>query len=91
MAARLNPRHSAQVLERIKLAALVNLLQDDARGQLKNPKTGEPMELSQGRRDSAKFLIERKLARAVAQADIKLSGELNTTISWPLPKTPLDL
>lgn len=92
MAARLNPKHSEQVLERIKLAALVTMLQKDALGQLKNSNTGEYMELSEGRRRSAIFLIERKLAKAEAPKDLNLHGDLKIEIIDPTrrahPATP---
>lgn len=80
MAARLNRHHSEQVLERIQLANLVTMLQKDALGQLKNPNTGEDMELSEGRRSSAKFLIERKLARAEAPKQLNLGGNITVVI-----------
>lgn len=83
MAARLNRHHSEQVLERIRLSTLVTMLQKDALGQLKNPNTDEYMELSEGRRKSAIFLIERKLARAEAPKKLDVDGLLKITLVDP--------
>lgn len=69
MAARLNPRHSELVLKRIKLAQLVNLLQDNAFGALSNPQKIR-YELSEGQIRSATFLIERLLAKANAPQEL---------------------
>jgi hypothetical protein len=73
MAARLNRKHTEQVLERIRYSALIARLQENALGQLKNPNTGAPIEMSEGQIRSAIFLLERKLAKAVAPKRSRLS------------------
>jgi hypothetical protein len=80
MAVRLNRNHSELCIARIRTSQLINRLQNHA---LKD----QPLTPSQV--DSAKFLIERTLARAPTRTDVNLSG--NMTVSWPLPKTELDV
>lgn len=75
MAARLNPRHSALVLKRIKTSQLLNRLQDNAMGTLKTSK-GELYELTKGERASIIWLLERTLARAEAPKQLQVTGEL---------------
>lgn len=75
MAVRLNLKHSEQVLERIKLSQLLNRLQQNGLGTLKSPK-GEPYSLSRSEVTSITWLLERKLARAEAPRELKVSGEL---------------
>lgn len=83
MAARLNKLDTERVLERIRLSQLVNLLQNNAMGTLKAAKTGEPYELSKSRYQSACFLIERKLARAVAAQDLNVNGNMTVLFDDP--------
>lgn len=83
MAARLNKLHTEQVLARIKLSQLVNLLQNNAMGTLKAAKTGEPYELSKGRIHSATFLVDRLLARAVAPQDLNVNGNMTVIFDDP--------
>jgi len=76
MAARLNRLDTARVLQRIKLSQLVNRLQDNAMGKLKitvGERKGEPCCMNEGQISSAKFLIERCLARAEAPKDLNLN------------------
>lgn len=75
MAERLNKRHSELVIQRIKASQLLNRLQDNALGLLKD-KNGDPCELSKGQRGSIEWLLERILARAEAPKELKVSGEL---------------
>lgn len=75
MAERLNKRHSELVLKRIKTSQLVNRLQDNALGLLKN-KAGEPYSLSDGQVRSAIFLVERTVAKAESPKKLEISGEL---------------
>lgn len=78
MAARLNRNHSEKVLERIQLSNLVTRLQKNALRQLKNPNnTDELLTMTDGEIKSATFLIERKLARAVAPQDINLTATVS--------------
>lgn len=71
MAARLNPRHSEMVRAKIRTSQLINRLQDEALGKI---------ELSDGERESAKFLINKSLANPPEQKDVNLNGQLNVTI-----------
>lgn len=81
MAARLNRNHSEQVLERIQLSNLVTRLQKNSLRQLKNPnKPDELLTMTEGEIRSAIFLIERRLARAVAPQDLNLKGSLTVEI-----------
>lgn len=66
---RLNRRHSDMVRQKIRGVHLVKLLQDHADGRI---------ELSDGRRDSAKFLISYALSKPVQQ--VQQDGEL--VIRW---------
>ena len=52
MAARLNRRHSDMVRDKIQATQLIKRLQDEALGEL---------ELTDGQRDSAKFLISKAI------------------------------
>jgi hypothetical protein len=83
MAARLNRNHSEQVLERIRLSQLVNLLQKNALGTLRAAKTGESYELSKSRQASAQFLVSRKMAQAVAPQDLNVNGHLTVLMDDP--------
>lgn len=86
MAARLNKLDTERVLERIRLSQLVNLLQNNAMGTLKTTtgeNAGKPYELSKSRAQSAMFLIERKLARAVAPQDLNVNGNITVIFDDP--------
>lgn len=74
MAARLNRNHSELVLKRIKTSQLVNRLQDNAFGKI---------ELTDGQIASAKFLIERTVAKAVMPQDINVNGNLTCVFRDP--------
>jgi len=64
MAARvLKPHHQEDVKRKIQVSQLVNLLQDNAFGRLKNPK-GQHYELSKGQIISARILIDKCLSNA---------------------------
>lgn len=65
MAARLRARHQEDVRKKIQASHLIKLLQDDATGKLKP-------ELTPGRRDSAKFLLNKSVSNAPTEvlADI---------------------
>ena len=69
-APRLNRKHSEQVVERIRLAQLVNLLQDNALGTLVD-KDGDHYELSPGRIQSAWNTIRLRLAPVVAPTKVE--------------------
>jgi hypothetical protein len=91
MAARLNKLDTERVLERIKLSQLVNLLQNNAMGTLKTTNgegKGQPYELSKSRIQSAMFLIERKLARAVAPQDLNVNGNMTVIFDDPTQRPP---
>lgn len=74
MAARINRHHTDQVLERIKLANLVQRLQMNALGTLKN-RRGEPIEMTDGQIRSTIFLCERRLAKAEMVKQVNLTGQ----------------
>jgi len=74
VAARLNRNHSELVLKRIKTSQLVNRLQDNAFGKI---------ELTDGQIASAKFLIERTVAKAVMPQDINVNGNLTCVFRDP--------
>lgn len=81
MAARLNRNHSEQVLERIQLSNLVTRLQKNSLRQLRNPNNPEEIiTMTEGEIRSATFLIERKLARAVAPQDLNLKGSVTVLV-----------
>lgn len=81
MAARLNRNHSEQVLERIQLSQLVTRLQNNALEKLRDPNDKDKVvHMTEGQITSAKFLIERKLARAVAPQDINLAGSITVEV-----------
>src|SRR5690348_4177816 len=86
MAARLNKLDTELVLERIRLSQLVNLLQNNALGTLKRTtgeNAGEPYELSKSRYQSAMWLLERRLARAVAPQDLNVNGNMTVIFDDP--------
>lgn len=80
MAARLNRMHSDKVVERIQVSNLVTRLQKHALRQLKNPNDKSDITMSPSEVDAAKFLIERKLARAVAPQDLNVKGSMTVVI-----------
>lgn len=68
MAARLNPRHQDMVRTKIQGSHLIKLLQDHADGRI---------ELSDARRDSAKFLIGYAIARPAPELpDVGKTGSV---------------
>lgn len=75
MAARLRARHQDEVKAKIQASHLVKLLQDDATGKLKP-------ELSQGRRDSAKFLLNKTISNAPTEISGPDGGPVEITASW---------
>jgi len=79
MAKRLNPRHQEMVRHKIQTVKLIARLQDDAFGLL---------QLTDGQRDSAKFLIGKSLSNPPVITDLNVSGGLS--LEWPLPKSKLD-
>jgi len=74
MAARLNPRHSDMVRAKIRTSQLINRLQDEALGKI---------ELSDGERESAKFLINKSLANPPEQKDVNLNAQVTVEIVDP--------
>jgi hypothetical protein len=76
MAARLRPHHQDDVKKKIQAAHLVKLLQDDALGKL-NP------ELTPGRRDSAKFLLNKTISNAPTEITGENGGPLQVQeVPW---------
>lgn len=76
MAARLNKLDTSRVLERIKLSQLINRLQDNALGKLKitnGENKGKATFMTESQVSAAKFLIERRVARAEAPKDLNLT------------------
>lgn len=89
MAARLNRNHSEQVLERIQLSNLVTRLQKNALRQLRNPNDPkEILSMTDSEIRAATFLIERKLAKAVAPQDINLQGSIIVEVVRFADKAP---
>lgn len=87
MAVRKRLYHPDEVKEKIRVSQLVNMLQQDAFGLLRTAALGTdgrplrnadgtaimvPYELSDGRRASARFLIERVIPRAEAPRDFRI-------------------
>ncbi len=83
MAARLRQRHQDEIKQKIQGSQLVNLLQDHA---LTGFYKGE--ELSATRIDAAKYLLNKIISNAPQEVDQTING--NMSISWPLPKHPLE-
>lgn len=67
------------VRAKIQCSQLIRILQDEALGKTV---------LSDGRRESAKFLINKSLSNPPESNTLNLSGDF--TLAWPLPKTGLD-
>jgi hypothetical protein len=78
MAARLNRRHQDMVRKKIQTTKLIQRLQGEALGELT---------MTDGQRDSAKFLVNKALSNA--PTDLNVAGSMN--INWPLPKSLLDV
>lgn len=76
MPARLHTRHKTGVIERIKAGALIDLLQDNAFGLLRNNK-GKSYELSKGRIVSAVKALEY----ALGKPDQKIGLEATLTLT----------
>lgn len=71
MAARNDRMHSERVRARIQLSQLVTRLQKNALGQLA---------MSDGERDSAKFLIARAMPPPPEQKDLNVNGQITVNI-----------
>ncbi len=67
MATRLNRRHTESVLAKIRTSQLVNRLQDNALGNI---------EMTKSQVESAKFLIERTIAKAEQPRELNLTGNI---------------
>jgi hypothetical protein len=73
MAARLNPKNQQSVREKIQTTQLVKRLQDDALGLI---------EMTDGQRDSAKFLVGRCLSPPVPKDDDGKTPAGPVVIAW---------
>jgi hypothetical protein len=73
MAARLNPRNQQSVRDKIQATQLVKRLQDEALGKI---------EMTDGQRDSAKFLLSRCLSPPVPRDDDGKKPEGAVLITW---------
>ena len=73
MAARLNPRNQESVRRRIQATQLVKRLQDEALGKI---------ELTDGQRESAKFLLTRAISPPVPKDDDGKSQSGPVVIMW---------
>lgn len=73
MAARLNPRNQDCVRKRIQATQLVKRLQDDALGKI---------QMTDGQRDSAKFLVSRCLSPPVPKDDDGKTPAGPVMIAW---------
>lgn len=71
MAARLNPRHQDMVRAKIQTSQLINRLQNEALGKI---------QLKEGERESAKFLVNKSLANPPEDKNLNVSGELKVEI-----------
>lgn len=72
---KLNRKHSEQVVERIQLAQIVNRLQDFGLGKL-DPKTKQPIIMSDTQARVLLGLLHKRLANAEAPRDLRVKGEL---------------
>ncbi len=73
MAARLNPRNQQSVRDKIQATQLVKRLQDEALGKL---------EMTDGQRDSAKFLLSRCIAPPIPRDDDGQKPQGAVVITW---------
>lgn len=71
MAARLNNRHQDMIRQKIQVSQLINRLQKEALGEI---------ELTQGQRESAKFLIGKVLSNPPEDKNLSVDGELTVMI-----------
>jgi hypothetical protein len=75
MAARLRPRHQDEVRAKIQSSVLIKLLADNAAGKL-------PNELSTGRIQSAKILLDK----SVSNAPTEIVGQVDSNITVNIVK-----
>lgn len=73
MAARLNPRNQQSVRDKIQATQLVKRLQDEALGLI---------EMTDGQRDSAKFLLSRCISPPTPRDDDGKKPEGAVVITW---------
>lgn len=73
MAARLNPRNQQSVRDKIQATQLVKRLQDEALGKI---------EMTDGQRDSAKFLLTRCISPPVPKDDDGNTPTGPVLIAW---------
>lgn len=73
MAARLNPRNQQSVRDKIQATQLVKRLQDEALGKI---------EMTDGQRDSAKFLLTRCISPPVPKDDEGKTAIGPVLIAW---------
>jgi predicted transcriptional regulator len=67
MAARLNPKTAQFVREKIQATQLVNLLQKEALGKV---------QLKDGQRDSARYLLNHAIGMAPQANDVTINGQI---------------
>ena len=70
MAARLKNYHQEDVKRKIQASVLVNLLQDDALGKVT---------ITDGRRQSAKILLDKSISNAATAIEAAYDGKLEIT------------
>lgn len=73
MAARLNPRNQQSVRDKIQATQLVKRLQDEALGKI---------QMTDGQRDSAKFLLSRCISPPVPKDDEGKTPSGPVLIAW---------
>lgn len=71
MAARLNPRNSELARQKIQTTQLLKRLQDEALGKI---------ELKDGQRESAKFLVNKSLGNPPEQIDANVNGNITVIV-----------
>lgn len=73
MAKRLQPRHQDEIRKKIQASQLINRLQAEALGQI---------ELTDGQRESAKFLLTRCISPPVPKDDDGKTQQGPVIITW---------
>lgn len=73
MAKRLNPRHQEMVRLKIKTSQLLNRLQDEALGKI---------DLTDGQRESAKFLVNKSLSNPPEDKNLNVDGRLHLELEF---------
>lgn len=73
MAKRLQPRHQEEIRRKIQASQLINRLQDEALGKV---------ELTDGQRESARFLLTRVLSPPVPKDDDGKTPAGAVIITW---------